>query len=113
MTERETPDVDRESTLAAAYEARNKQLHETRAALAEAVSTLRTELDHRRAEAAALRDERDRAINDNRRAQQLIAEQERALKEMASVLAQFQNMKVVRWSRPLRRRVYRIRQRRR
>jgi predicted nucleic acid-binding Zn-ribbon protein len=48
---------DSEDPLAAAYERRTEQVHEARAALAEAVSALTSELAQRRHELASLRDE--------------------------------------------------------
>jgi uncharacterized coiled-coil DUF342 family protein len=120
-------DSVQQSALSAAYAERTKQLHDARGAIAEAVSTLRAELGHRREElaavrqeAATLRDERDRAVTDNRALRQeveaqrrRIAELEEGLEQTTELVAVLQNMKVVRWSGPLRRFVYRLRARRR
>jgi Glycosyl transferase family 2 len=98
--------------LPGAYEQRTKQLHNARAALAEAVSTLRTELGQRREEVAALRDERDRALLDNRavreqsaalarEAQELrprVETLEGELRDARELAAAMRNMKVVRWT---------------
>jgi predicted RNase H-like nuclease (RuvC/YqgF family) len=104
--------------LSEAYEERTSQLHDARAALAEAVSTLRRELEQRRAEVEALRaqvaelrDERDRAVTDNRALRHEVEVQRGALEETARLLSEFQHMKAVRWSKPLRGLAYRIRDR--
>jgi uncharacterized coiled-coil DUF342 family protein len=113
------------STLSEAYENRTRQLHEARGALAEAVAALTTELGRRRtemdvlaAEASAVRDERDRAVTDNQalRAEveaqrSRIADLEAGLEQVRDQLAAVQNMKVVRWTGPPRRLVYRLRAR--
>jgi chromosome segregation ATPase len=111
------PSPERE-TLAKAYEERTSQLHDARAALAEAVSTLRRELEQRRmevdalrAEIAALRDERDRAVRDNGALRREVEVQRDALEETSRLLSEFQSMKVVRWSKPLRGLAYLIRDR--
>lgn len=116
--------------LAAAYEERTKQLHEARGALAEAVSTLRLELEQRREEAIALTREngelRKLAVDHHRlavdhhklheHAQALSKEVERLEAELISaqhLIEVLRNMKVVRWTVRPRRLLYRMRERHR
>jgi predicted RNase H-like nuclease (RuvC/YqgF family) len=112
--------------LAEAYEERTKHLHDARAALAEAVSALRTELGHRRQEIAALGAARDQAASDHRaerarsealdrEAQELrtrIAALEAELRDARELVTALRNLKVVRWTAWPRRLVYRWRARR-
>jgi predicted RNase H-like nuclease (RuvC/YqgF family) len=116
----------RKELLVTAYEQRTNQLREARGALAEAVSALTAELDRRRAETAALQDERDRAQLEQRaereRAEALAgelearslreAELEAELRESRKQVAVLANMKVVRFTVWPRRIVYRLRARR-
>jgi chromosome segregation ATPase len=101
------------------YEERTKQVYEARGALAEAVAALTVELSQRRAEAGSLRDERDRAAGDIRalRAEleaqhERIADLEQVVHDARDAVTALQNMKVMRWSEPVRRIVYRLRARR-
>jgi hypothetical protein len=112
--------------LAQAYEQRTKHLHDARAALAEAVSALRTELGHRRQEIAALGGARDQAVRDlraerersealDREAQALrtrIAALEAELRDARELVTAVRNLKVMRWTAWPRRSVYRWRARR-
>jgi chromosome segregation ATPase len=97
---------------AAAYEERTLQLHEARAALGEAVHTLRLELAQARQENVALRQQledlqqRHTALHDEWKA--LGAEVEWLRKQRTSLMAEtarleqevhaLKNMRVVRWS---------------
>jgi predicted nuclease with TOPRIM domain len=84
---------------AVAYQARERQLREAHITLADAVSALRDELNERRAEVHALRQQLES-----------LAEHQATLEHQLWLT---QNMKVVRWSAPLRHAVYRWRERRR
>ena len=105
--------------LERAYTERTQQLHDARGAVAEAVSTLRVELNRHREEAAALRAERDQAVADNQAVRHEVEAQrnrvgvlEDELRDSRELIAVLQNMKVMRWSAPVRRIVYRLRARR-
>jgi chromosome segregation ATPase len=94
--------------LRLAYEARSRQLLEARAALAESAEQLAavtTERDALRAERDSLRAERD-SLQAERDALRVQLERERI--EFATV----RDSKLMRWSAPLRRAVYRVRARR-
>ena len=111
---------DDQAALSAAYEERTNQLHDARGALAEAVAALTVELTQRRSEAAAFREERDRAVADSLaqreevdRQRERIGSLEQALGQARETVAAFEQMKVVRWSEPASRFVYRLRARRR
>jgi uncharacterized protein YhaN len=99
--------------LSEAYEKRTGQLYEARSTIAEAVAVLNAELSERRREAreqsSVLKEENAelrQALETARQGQEsLQAELESAL----SVLASLQQMKVVRWSAPVRRWVYQFR----
>jgi hypothetical protein len=99
--------------LARAYRQRTKQLHETRSALAEAVSALAEEREARRDEAGALRAE-NQALCDQIGA---LAADSRQLRESTTALEDdvrsVRDLKVVRWTAWPRRLVYRLRARRR
>jgi uncharacterized coiled-coil DUF342 family protein len=97
--------ADPEVGLAAAYAERTKQVHEARAALAEGVAALTVELDERRGEVNQLRGE----VQALRLERDALREEVTALKRVIRTL---QNMKVVRWTAPLRSVVYRTRARR-
>jgi uncharacterized coiled-coil DUF342 family protein len=111
--------------LAEAYERRSTQLYEARAALAEAVASLRTELKRRheevhalRTELAALREEaakqRDHAVrfmSENNALRGDVARLEDELRRAQQVISAFQGMKVVRWTAWPRSVVYRLRER--
>lgn len=104
--------------LARAYAERTKQLHDARGALAEAVSALSAELAQHREEATALREERHRSVGETQALRQEVQAQreridalEEALRNSRQLIAVLQNMKVMRWSAPLRRIVYRLRAR--
>lgn len=84
--------------LARAYDQRTKQVYDARRALGEAVTGLRTELTHRREEVAALRDERDRAVADNRALRESRAALELEFLAAREELSVLRNMKVVRWA---------------
>jgi chromosome segregation ATPase len=108
------PDADG-GALRLAYEARSRQLLEARAALAESAEQLAavtTERDSLRAERDSLRAERDslRAERDSLQAERdaLRVQLERERIEFATV----RDSKLMRWSAPLRRAVYRLRARR-
>jgi predicted RNase H-like nuclease (RuvC/YqgF family) len=117
------PTVD---LLADAYEQRTEHLHDARTALAEAVSALRTELEQRRREVAALGAERDQARLDHgaeqqrsenlaRETQELrarIAVLEAELRDARELVTAVRHLKVVRWSAWPRRWVYGWRARR-
>jgi hypothetical protein len=107
-------------SLAAAYEERTIQLHEARGALADAVASIRLELDERRDESGGLREDNRLLREDNG----LLREDNRALREHAArlevelaetdeLLATVRSMKVVRWTAWPRRVVYRLRGRHR
>jgi tRNA U34 5-carboxymethylaminomethyl modifying GTPase MnmE/TrmE len=105
--------------LADAYAQRTKQLHEARGALAEAVSALTTQLTQQREELRQRTDERDQALRENRslseHVEALDAEIQKLDEHLRTAHEQnvaFRNMKVVRWSGPPRRFVYRLRARR-
>jgi predicted RNase H-like nuclease (RuvC/YqgF family) len=77
-------------SLRTAYEARTHQLYEGRLTLAEAVSVLTVELGERREESAALRkecaalrDERDRAVLDNRAVRERAATLDREILKLS------------------------------
>jgi hypothetical protein len=91
--------------LPRAYEQRTAQLYDARAALAEAVSTLRTELGRRNME-------RDHAIAESRALRERVDLLESELRGARADIAALQGMKVVRWTAWPRRVVYRIRARR-
>ncbi len=104
--------------LSEAYTERTRQLHDARGALAEAVATLRAELNQRREETAAHRAEavalrqtldavevRSQALDTDNRA--LYAEIER----LNQVVSDLQNTKVMRWTAGARRARYRVRAR--
>ncbi len=113
------PDTDGSNELRTAYEQRTKQLHDARGALGEAVAALTVELDQRREETARLRDEyehvrvENQALHASTKALTEALEQarERGAASEARALA-LQNMKVVRWTAPIRRTVHRLRDRR-
>lgn len=84
--------------MARAYDQRTKQVYDARRALGEAVTGLRTELTHRREEVAALRDERDRAVADNRALRESRAALELEFLAAREELSVLRNMKVVRWA---------------
>lgn len=102
--------VDNESELpddlARAYEARSRQLRDAHITIAEAVSTLSAELTERSAEVRTLRDE----VSSLRGQLESLSKHHETLE---AELRLAQNMKVVRWTAPLRRVVYRWRERRR
>lgn len=98
-----TPEPSQDA-LASAYEHRTFQLHEARAALGEAVHTLRLELSERHREIAALRERNASLDADVERLRGQLAELERQLGEV-------RNMKLVRWTVWPRRMVYRLRDR--
>jgi chromosome segregation ATPase len=115
-----------EDPLALAYRQRTLQLHEARAALGEAVHTMRLELAARREETEALRgdneslrgnndtlqrewkelgaevewqrEERARLIAETERLREGVARLERELGQARELIATLQNMKAVRWS---------------
>jgi chromosome segregation ATPase len=109
--------------LATAYRQRDQQLYETRGALGEAVSTLTAELRAKREELASLQAERERLMADNQALrdevhrltaslQQLhrdAAALEAALTAARARVARLDNMKLVRWTRPIRRTLDRLR----
>jgi len=127
MPGNESEDPDDQRALFAAYEERTKQLYDARGAIAEAVAALTAELEQRRREAVtlreearALRDELDSAVTDNRALREEVEAQRLRMAALEEALAKtrrdveaFRNMKVVRWSAPARRIVYRLRARRR
>lgn len=88
--------------LAAAYQARNRQLREAHLTLAEAVSELTAELTERRGEVRTLRHE----VASLRGKLENLGQHHAALEAQLQLA---QNMKVVRWTAPLRRIVYRWR----
>jgi chromosome segregation ATPase len=92
--------------LAAAYQARNRQLREARMTMLEAVSTLTAELTDRREEIRALHVE----VNSLREHLDSLGQRHASLEYELQIM---QNMKVVRWSAPLRRFVRRLRDRER
>jgi predicted RNase H-like nuclease (RuvC/YqgF family) len=112
---------------ASAYAERTRQLYDARGALAEAVATLKLELERRREETTSLnaalsatRDERDRAVTDNSALRREVEAQRRRIEELEQGLGEtarrievLQSMKVIRWTGPMRRAVYRWRARRR
>jgi hypothetical protein len=82
-------------------------------------ATVTVEPSERHKKAAALRRERDQAVQDNRvlrgkveAQRQRIEALEQGASEAEEVIAALQNMKVVRWSAPARRIVYSLRARR-
>jgi hypothetical protein len=92
--------------LSEAYRKRTDQLYEARSTLAEAVAILKAELTEQRREAREQSSALRQALeNSQLRNQSLQAELEGAL----SVVSSLQQMKVVRWSAPARRCVYRFR----
>jgi len=95
--------------LSEAYEKRTGQLYEARSTVAEAVAVLKSELAEAREQRSVLREENAelrQALETARQGQEsLQAELESAL----SVVASLQQMKVVRWSAPIRRWVYQFR----
>jgi uncharacterized coiled-coil DUF342 family protein len=112
----EHPGGERQAELSAAYAERTKQLHDARGALAEAVAALTAELEEHRSETAALRDERDRVVaigqaqhEELTQLRARVQSLDKALEETYRTLAEFREMKVVRWSEPVRRFVYRLR----
>jgi chromosome segregation ATPase len=106
-----------------AYEQRTAQLYETRGALAEAVATLTVELRAIREDLVRVQDECDRlradnqALRDNahsltdqlQQAHERGAALEAELKASQATAAALANLKVVRWTGPLRRAVFRLR----
>jgi hypothetical protein len=104
-----------------AYEHRSSQLYEARGALADAVAVLREELNQRRQESAAVRQELarlfeayERVLVENRSLHEAVeraAALERELMSSRELVATHTNMKVVRWTAPVRRAVYRLRRR--
>jgi chromosome segregation ATPase len=90
--------------LAAAYQARNRQLREAHLTLAEAVSALTDDLTDRRDEVRTLRHD----VSSLREQLESLAKHHAALEGQ---LTAAYNMKVVRWTAPLRRVVYRWRDR--
>jgi predicted RNase H-like nuclease (RuvC/YqgF family) len=77
-----------DGSLARAHEQRTRQVYEARGALAEAVAALTTELGERRRasatlrqENAALREERDTAVADNRALRAYVAALEQQLRQ--------------------------------
>jgi chromosome segregation ATPase len=91
--------------LAAAYQARNQQLREAHLTLAEAVSALTADLTDRRDEVRTLR-------NDVASLRGQLENLEKHHAALEAELRLAQNMKVVRWTAPLRRVVYRWRDQR-
>jgi hypothetical protein len=99
--------------LSEAYQKRTGQLYEARSTIAEAVAVLNAELTERRREAreqsSVLKEENAelrQALETARLGHETLqAELERALALLTSV----QQMKVVRWSAPVRRWVYQLR----
>jgi chromosome segregation ATPase len=108
-TEGEEPSAGQASpsadALPQAYEQRTAQLYEARTALAEAVSTLRTELWRRNEEC-------DHAIAENRALRERIDLLESELRNARADITALRGMKVVRWTAWPRLIVYRIRARR-
>ena len=92
--------------LAAAYQARNRQLREAHIALAEAVSALCADLKERRSEVHALREE----VSSLREHLESLGQRHAHLEYELEVA---RNMRVVRWSAPLRRAALRWRDPRR
>lgn len=135
MTSREDPGAS-DDALAAAYVTRDAQLHEARAALGEAVHTMRLELVARREEADALRsdneslrarytaldkewkelgaevrwqrEERARLIAETEELRERVVRVEEELAEARELNLTFRNMKAVRWSAGPRRLVARL-----
>ena len=113
----QTPTPTARTSFRTAYEQRTKQLHDARGALD--VAALTVELDQRREETARLRNEcehvrvENQALHASTKALTEALEQARergaASEARASAL---QNMKVVRWTAPIRRTVHRLRDRR-
>jgi chromosome segregation ATPase len=128
-------DVDRsaQDELFSAYEQRTKQLYDTRGALAEAVASLTAEVRDLRGDLERVRADNQRVRADNQR----VRADNQALRENAHGLtdslqhshehaAQLQaelnaseaaaaalaNLKIVRWTAPVRRAVYRLRSQR-
>jgi hypothetical protein len=112
--------------LASAYEQRTKQLHETRSALAEAVSALTMELKQQRDEREQALVDREQAVIENRglrkQAEALDTEVQNLRHRLAALEGELQaaheltvtvrNMKVMRWTTWPRRLVDRLRARR-
>jgi uncharacterized coiled-coil DUF342 family protein len=103
---RPVADSDRESAPLArvAYEERDRQLRDTRGALAELVSELTEELRE-------LRNERQGFLEDNRALRQEVDKQLRGVAQLNEQLEVLRNLRVVRWTVPLRRFAYRLRRR--
>jgi uncharacterized coiled-coil DUF342 family protein len=101
VPERET---ESSASLRVAYTERDRQLREARGALAELVSELTEELRE-------LRNERAGILAENRALRQEVDKQLRGVARLNAQLTVLQNLKVVRWTAPVRGLVYRVRSR--
>ena len=104
-TRDETADSAPDADLARAYQQRTAQLHEARTALADVVSTIKTELARRT-------EELDRMAADNRALREQVASLQHELELARADVRALQQMKVVRWTAWPRGVVYRLRARR-
>src|SRR5437588_8180310 len=100
----ETPRHSDADALALAYEERTRELHDARAALSGAISALTVELSR-------LREQHDLAHADIRNLREHEAALLARVAALEAELEVMRNMRVVRWTAPLRARMPRLRRR--